>query len=93
MNYSPGSRYYGTTTYTVTLPNGVTVTAIPPAVPNPVPPVGFHRCTSGDRLDLIAVMYLNAPTGFWRLCDTNNSMVAASLAARPLIAIPRTGQR
>jgi hypothetical protein len=93
MNYSPDSRYYGTATYTVTLPNGVTVTAIPPAVPNPVPPVGFHQRTAGDRLDLIAVMYLNAPTGFWRLCDTNNSMVAGSLAARPLIAIPQTGQR
>ena len=93
MNYSSDSRYYGTAPYTVTLQGGVTVTAIPPAVPNPVPPVGFHRRTAGDRLDLIAVMYLNAPTGFWRLCDTNNAMVAASLAARPLIAIPQTGQR
>lgn len=93
MNYSPDSRYYGAAAYEVTLPNGVTVRAIPPAVPNPVRAVGFHRRISGDRLDLIAVMYLNAATGFWRLCDTNNSMLAASLAARPLIAIPQTGQR
>lgn len=93
MNYSTDSRYYGTATYTVTLSSGQTVTAIPPAAPNPLSAIGFHRCTGGDRLDLIATMYLSAPTGFWRLCDTNNSMVAASLAARPLIAIPQTGQR
>jgi hypothetical protein len=93
MIYSPDSRYYGTTTYTVTLPNGVTVSAIPPAIPNPAPPIGFHQRTAGDRLDLIAMMYLNVATGFWRLCDTNNSVVAASLAARSLIAIPQTGQR
>ena len=40
------------------------------------------RAPVGDRLDLLAVQYLNDPTGFWRLCDANNAMVAGALAAR-----------
>ncbi len=91
--FTPDSRYYGTASYVVVLPDGTTVSAVPPARPNPAPILGFHQRTGGDRLDLLAVMYLNAPTGFWRLCDANGSMVAGSLAARPLIGIPQTGQR
>jgi len=34
------------------------------------------------------VRFLNAPTGFWQLCDANNAMVAGALAARSLIGIP-----
>lgn len=93
MTFAPDSRYYGATPYSVTLADGTVVTAIPPAVPTPAPLIGFHRRAGGDRLDLIAVLYLNSPTGFWRLCDTNNTMVPGALAARPLIGIPRTGQR
>jgi hypothetical protein len=43
----------------------------------------------GDRLDLLAVKYLNDPTGFWRILDANNSMLAGALEARTLIGIPR----
>jgi hypothetical protein len=93
MNFAPDSRYYGSVPYTVTLLDGTQVTAVPPAVPTPVPVIGFHQRTGDDRLDLIAVLYLNAPTGFWRLCDANNSMVAGALAARSFIGIPQTGQR
>ena len=45
----------------------------------------------GDRLDLLAFQYLDDATAFWRICDANNAMVAGTLAARPLIAIPATG--
>ena len=62
-----------------------------PPPPHPVPPVGYHQRAGQERLDLIAVQYLNAPTGFWRLCDANNSMVAGALAARALIGIPAGG--
>jgi hypothetical protein len=93
MTFSPDSRYFASTPYPVILPDGTTVAAIPPAVPTPGALLGFHQRTGGDRLDLIAVMYLNAPTGFWRLCDTNNAMVGGALAARPFIGIPQTGQR
>ena len=93
MNFTPESRYYGSIPYTVTLADGTTVTAVPPALPTPAPIIGFHRRTGVDRLDLIAVLYLNDPTGFWRLCDANNSMLAGALAARQFIGIPQTGRR
>jgi hypothetical protein len=93
--FTSDSRYLNQATYTVALPNGTQVTAVvpPPAppVPVPVPLVGYHQRVGEGRLDLVAVQYLNAPTGFWRLCDANNSMVAGALAARALIGIPAGG--
>ena len=62
-----------------------------PPLPDPAPLAGSAQLPSGERLDLVAVQYLNAPSGFWRLCDSNNSMVAGALAARALIGIPTGG--
>jgi hypothetical protein len=62
-----------------------------PPLPNPGLLAGYHQNTGHQRLDLIAAQYLNAPTGFWRLCDANNSMLAGALAARSLIGIPHGG--
>jgi hypothetical protein len=89
--FSPDSRYVNQPTYSVTLSDGTTVSAVVPPAPNPVPLIGYAPATGDQRLDLVAVKYLNAPTGFWRLCDANNSMVAGSLAARKLIGIPQGG--
>jgi hypothetical protein len=89
--FTADSRYAGQATYTVPLPNGTKVTAVIPPLPNPVPLIGYYRRVGPGRLDLIAVQYLDAPTGFWRLCDSNNSMLAGALAARPLIGIPQGG--
>ena len=89
--FTPDSRYVNQPTYSVPLADGTQVTAVVPPLPNPVPLVGYHQRTGQERLDLVAVQYLNAPTGFWRLCDSNNSMVAGSLAARQLIGIPEGG--
>jgi hypothetical protein len=89
--FSADSRYSSSGTYTVTLAGGLTVSAVELPLPNPVALAGFHQRKGADRLDLVATQYLNAPTGFWRLCDANNSMVAAALAARALIGIPQTG--
>jgi hypothetical protein len=89
--FTPDSRYLNQVPYTVTLPNGTQVTAVFPALPNPAPIVGYYRRIGPERLDLVAVQYLNAPTGFWRLCDSNNSMVAGALAARALIGVPSGG--
>lgn len=86
--FTPDSRYANQQPYTVTLPDGSQVRAVLPVRPNPVPLIGYAK-QSGQRLDLVAVQYLNAPTGFWRLCDSNNSMLAPALAARPLIGIPQ----
>jgi hypothetical protein len=89
--FTPDSRYASSATYTATLPSGATVSAVVPPLPKPVPLAGYHQRSGGDRLDLVATQYLNAPRGFWRLCDANNAMVAGALAARALIGIPRGG--
>lgn len=88
--FTPDSRYANQPTCTVTLPDGTQVSAIVPPLPVPVPLAGYAR-QAGQRLDLVALQYLNAPTGFWRLCDANNAMVPAALAARALIGIPQSG--
>lgn len=85
------SRYAGQATYTVTLPGGTQVTAVITPLPQAAPLAGYASPPSGERLDLVAVQYLNASSGFWRLCDANNAMLAGSLAARPLIGIPAGG--
>jgi hypothetical protein len=89
--FTPDSRYANQPTYTISLPNGAQVNAVVPRLANPVPIVGYHRSAGQERLDLVAVQYLNAPTGFWRLCDANDALLAGALAARALIGIPEGG--
>jgi hypothetical protein len=89
--FTSDSRYASQPVDTVTLPSGFQVSAVVPAPPRPVPLAGYSRQADQGRLDLIAAQYLNAPTGFWRLCDANNSMIAAALAARALVGIPLGG--
>lgn len=87
--FSPGSRYQGAgAAYQVSLPNGMTVLATPLPPPQPAPALGYHQRAGTDRLDLLAFRYLGDATAFWRICDANNAMVPAALAARDLIAIP-----
>ncbi len=89
--FTSDSRYANQPTYPVAMADGTQVTAVIPVLPNPVPVVGYHQRTGQERLDLLAVQYLNAPTGFWRLCDANNSLLAGALAARAQIGIPAGG--
>ena len=88
MNYPPTSRYYGAATYQARTGTGTVVTALVIPAPRSPAPIGYHPRTAGDRLDLLAVRYLNDPTGFWRLCDTNNAPLADALEAGALIGIP-----
>jgi hypothetical protein len=89
--FPPASRYAKASTYQAVLPNGTVVTAIViPPTRSPAP-VGYHPVSIGERLDLLSVKYLNDPTGFWRLCDANNSLVAGALESRTLIGIPGVG--
>jgi hypothetical protein len=90
--FTPDSRYANQPTYTVSLADGTQVVAVVPPLRNPLPVIGYHQTSSQERLDLVAVQYLNSPTEFWELCDSNNSMLAAALAARPLIGIPQGAQ-
>jgi hypothetical protein len=90
--FAAGSRYLAAgPAYLVTLPDGREVLATPLPLPHPGQVVGYHPPSSTDRLDLLAYRYLNDPTAFWRICDTNNAMVAGTLIARPLVAIPVPG--
>ncbi|HEY2284989.1 MAG TPA: hypothetical protein VGH88_04525 [Streptosporangiaceae bacterium] len=89
--FSAASRYSSAgPPYLVTLPDGVQVLATPIPVRQPPPALGYHPGGTG-RLDLLAFKYLDDATAFWRICDANNAMVAGTLAARPLIAIPASG--
>jgi hypothetical protein len=87
--FTPDSRYLKQPTYTVPLPDGRQVSAVVPPTSNQVAIIGYSQSPRGERLDLVAVRYLNAPTGFWQLCDANNALLAGALSARPQIAIPR----
>lgn len=89
--FTPDSRYVGSPTYTIDLPDGRTVTAVTIPAPRSSPVVGYYPRQDGERLDLVAVRFLNAPTGFWRICDANGAMLAGALVARPLIGIPAGG--
>jgi hypothetical protein len=89
--FTSDSRYAKQPVYTVTLASGAQVSVVAPAGANPAPIAGYGQPAGQGRLDLVAAQYLNAPGGFWRLCDANNSMVAAALAARTLIGIPAGG--
>jgi hypothetical protein len=88
---APGSRYDQAVIYQATTAAGATVSSLViPAVRSPAP-IGYHPRIVGDRLDLLAVRYLDDPTGFWRLCDANNALVAGALEQQALIAIPAVG--
>lgn len=90
--FSPGSRYLTAgQPYQVILPDGSQVLATPLPLRKRADVQGYHPVGSTDRLDLLAFRYLNDATAFWQLCDANNAMVAGTLAARPLIAIPVPG--
>lgn len=91
MNFPPTSRYYKAASRQVTTARGATVTVVVIPAPRTSLPIGYHPRAADDRLDMLAVRYLNAPTGFWRLCDANNSLLAGALEQRALIGIPAIG--
>jgi hypothetical protein len=86
--FAPNSRYYGLATHVVKRPDGSVVTATRCALPNPLALAGYHRRVAGDRLDLLAARYLNEPTFFWQICDSNNAPAPDALAASDLIGVP-----
>ena len=89
--FFPGSRYYKQPQYTLTLPNGVSVTAVKLPLPTNPTLLGYHTRKLGERLDLLGNYYLNDATTFWRFCDANNAVVPDALAVRPLIGVPQKG--
>ena len=86
--FSADSRYVSQPTCAFALEGGQTVAAVRIPAPRASSVAGYYPRPASERLDLIAVRFLNAPTGFWRLCDANNAMIAGALGARGLIGIP-----
>jgi hypothetical protein len=86
--FAPDSRYTGSATYIVTLPGGRVVAVVKIPAPRTATLAGYYPRPASERLDLVAVRFLNAPTGFWQLCDANKAPLAGALGARQLIGIP-----
>jgi hypothetical protein len=86
--FTADSRYASAATYTVTLPGGRVTAAVKIPAPRTASIVGYYPRPDSERLDLVATRFLNAPTGFWQLCDANNVPLAGALGARTLIGIP-----
>jgi hypothetical protein len=91
--FTADSRYAGAATYSVTLPGGRVIAAVKIPAPRTAVIAGYYPRPDSERLDLVAVRFLNAPTGFWQLCDANNAPLAGALGARQLIGIPATAPR
>ena len=75
--FPPTSRYAGTATATLALPDGSTVTYlrrrfVPPA--ESLASQQEHVVTQGERLDHIAAQFLGDPLLFWMMCDANDAM-------------------
>jgi hypothetical protein len=83
-----GSRYEKMASYTITTLDGRQVTAT--RLPLPAAPrlLGYHQRLDGQRLDHLAWRYLKDATAFWKLCDSNDTMVPDTLATHDLIGIP-----
>jgi hypothetical protein len=76
--FDPSSRYapIPTATFALAEPDGTTRT-VTYVRRRFFPPVGGdltlveHAVSQGDRLDNLTALYLNDPTQFWRVCDSN----------------------
>jgi hypothetical protein len=82
------SRYKNQQEYEVKDRRGraVKVVVVPNALAQTT--LGFHLLKQGERADHLAARYINNPTGFWRICDLNDSMLLETLSEQKEIAIP-----
>ncbi len=86
--FDPKSRYAKLTPQLVPDHRGRQVLVVPVPEAEPQVILGYHRRRQGERLDHLAQKYLDNPAGFWRIAETNDCMLAESLAEAPEPAIP-----
>lgn len=86
--FFPGSRYYTTGTYQVTLPDGTVLTAARLPLPVRAPVLGWYKRSAGERLDLLAMNYTGDATQAWALGWTNDAVSLDALAAHEYVAMP-----
>ncbi len=82
------SRYANLQTYSVKDHRGrlVAVVPVPPAPHESA--LGIHVLRQGERLDHLALRYLDNAAGFWRICEINDAMLAETLTEQREITIP-----
>jgi hypothetical protein len=90
--FFPGSRYEKTGTYKVKKLDGSDAVVAKLPLPAQRPLQGYHPRQEGQRLDLIASVYLQDATAFWVLCDANGNVAPDALAGRDLVGIPAKGR-
>lgn len=90
--FSERSRYANAATFETTDLSGRRVRAV--VVPNPPREIaiGRHILREGERLDLLANLYLENPTGFWRIAALNGAILPDSLARAETLKIPAPGR-
>jgi len=82
------SRYANQDTYLVSDRRGrsVAVVEIPQRPAQTLR--GYHQRKQGQRLDHMAYKYLQDNTGYWRIAEFNDVMLAESLSEADEIGIP-----
>jgi len=76
-------------TYKVADRRGRTVVVVPvPPAPDQTA-LGLHIMKQGQRLDHLALKYIDNPAGYWRICEMNDVMLPEALTEAQEIAIPR----
>lgn len=83
------SRYVKLAQYTVTDHRGRSVSVVPVAPAPAQALLGTHRRVGDQRLDYLANLYLRNQTGFWRIAEENDVMLAETLSEASDIKIPR----
>ena len=82
------SRYADSTSFHVVDGKDRTVSVLPPAPRGAEGVLGYHRRVEAERLDHLAVRYLDDATGFWRIADLNEAILPDALVEVLEIAIP-----
>ncbi len=82
MSFSATSRYYSLATAQYTGPDGRTYTYVTRRIvpaPEKFSTLQTYTVVQGDRLDNVTARFLNDPTQFWRLCDSNRALLPEEL--------------
>ncbi len=90
--FTQRSRYAHAATFETTDASGRRVRAV--VVPDPPRElaIGRHVRRAGERLDLLANLYLGDPTAFWRITATNGAILPDALAQVETLKIPPPGR-